>query len=147
MGALCVKPGVRMDRLGLGGAAILGALARAAVNLTFDVVITSGTDGEHSGPTDPHRMGDAFDVRSHDLGPAAKLTLLKLVMGYLAELETLAGGELLDVSDGYSTPRGCFWGFLEHPGQAGEHFHIQVRNGHTVPPIIPPLAPVMTRTA
>lgn len=136
MGSLRYKPGVQIDRLDVGGALILAALQRTVFNLRFDLVVTSVTDGEHSGPRDPHKLGKAVDVRSHDLSWAAKDSVLKLVMGYLAEFtEQLMGKargsiELETTSDGLATP--LFFGFLENRGGPNEHFHLQVRKGREV---------------
>lgn len=135
MGALQLKPGARLDALTVGGAAILGALFRAATNLPFDLVVTSGTDGAHSGPQDPHHRGDALDVRSQGLTPAEKSSVLALVMHDLATLTHHFGrnAALVETSDGLATA--LFFGFLEAPGTANEHFHFQVRKGSVVPPL------------
>jgi hypothetical protein len=121
-----------MDRLGLGGAAILGALGRAALSLSFDVTVTCGTEGHP--PEDPHSLGNAFDVRSHGLSAACKQSLLSLVVGYLAELDT-PHVALVPTSGGLASP--AFFGFLEQPDTEQEHFHFQVRHGRTFPVTAP----------
>ncbi len=46
--------------------------------MKVDLTITSGTDGAHSGPGDPHYHGEAYDVRSHDLDDVTKPELNEL---------------------------------------------------------------------
>lgn len=136
MGCLRFKPGVQIDRLDVGGGLILAALARTAAHLSFDLDVTSVTDGIHSGPLDPHKKGKAVDVRSRTLSTAAKASVLSLVMGYLAEFTEQLQGKprgsvtLVSTSGGFATP--LFFGFLEAPGTDNEHFHLQVRKGHEV---------------
>lgn len=136
MGCLQFKPGVQMDRLDVGGALIVAALNRTAFGLNFDLTVTSVTDGEHSGPLDPHKRGRAIDVRSKDLSPAAKQSVLRLVMGFLAEFTEQLMGQargstvLERTSGGLATT--LFFGFVEKPGDIAEHFHFQVRKGREV---------------
>lgn len=106
-----VKPGVRFDVVAAAGFMILGALKQASKALGIDLVITSGTDGEHSGPSDPHKLGEAYDVRSHDLEPALRPRVLASVMDALGHER--------------------FYGFLEAPGTSNEHFHFQRRKDTT----------------
>ena len=114
MGRLLVKPSVDFGLfLAPAGARILDVLKRLVPSYSFDVTITSARDSTHSGPSDPHHSGEAFDLRTHDLTDHQKALLL-------ADLrETL-----------YKTPR-KFWGDLEAPGQPHEHIHCQRRKGVT----------------
>ncbi len=114
MNVVRVKPGVEFAVIAPGGFAILSAFQQTAVRCALDLEITSGTDGEHSGPADPHKRGEAYDLRSHDLTPQQKTSVLNSVM-------TDLGWE-------------CFYGFLEDAGTADEHFHFQVKKGTTYPP-------------
>lgn len=100
-----VKDGVAFTTIAPAGFAILAALKRASVALAVDLTITSACDGEHSGPTDPHKLGEAYDVRSHDLDPALRPQVLDAVMREL----------------GFER----FFGFLEAAGTSNEHFHFQ----------------------
>ena len=93
----------------IGGLCILQALKAVSRMLEKNLTITSGSDGEHSGPKDPHHFGDAYDVRSHDLDPVTK-------QQFLANLNNLLR-------------RDQFYYFLESPNTDNEHFHIQVKNG------------------
>lgn len=131
MGALRFKPGVKIDRLSIGGACIVAALLQTAAQLPFDLTLTSGNEGPHSGPDDPHPRGDALDVRSHDLADQAlKQRVLALVMSALARFDHQSG--IVATSGGLASAH--FFGFLETPHAANEHFHIQVRQGVTFPP-------------
>lgn len=112
MSTLTVKPGVQFTVIAPGGFCILSAIQQAAVLSGVDLVITSACDGEHSGPMDPHHRGEAYDVRTHDLGQE-KFSILALVMG--------------------SLPPGRFYGFLEDPYTDNEHLHFQVKKGTTFP--------------
>jgi hypothetical protein len=83
----------------------------AANHINHDLTITSGTDGIHSGPDDPHHRGEAYDVRTHDLPDAA--LALQAIQEFLDSVH--------------------FFSFIEDPGTAGEHIHCQVRKGTTYP--------------
>ena len=121
------------DGLSVAGAHILTAFATAAAMLGRDLTVTSGTDGAHSGPLDPHQRGCALDVRSVDLPIDVKPRVLILVMEELrrVSLRYGDGGVIVDTSGG----RACafFFGFLEAPGDLNEHFHVQLRKGRTLP--------------
>lgn len=134
MGCLRTTPTVAIDTLTIGGACLVAALLRTAVSLPFDLWITSGTDGAHSGPDDPHKHGAALDVRSHDFHQADKDRVLQLIMSYLSQFTTDAGGDgrIIETSGGFATQ--SFFGFLEDAGGANEHYHFQIRNGHAFPP-------------
>lgn len=100
-----VKPGVEFTVIAPGGYMILQAIKDASKSLKLDLTITSGTDGVHSGPLDPHHTGEAYDIRSHDFDPQTKAQVLNAIMG---DLEM-----------------GRFYGFLEGMGGADEHIHVQ----------------------
>lgn len=124
MGQLRVKEGaVILNPLPPGGQAIWDALVSVAAGLTFDLWITSGADGVHSGPSDPHHTGNAFDVRSHDIPSPAKGNVLYAVMQTLAT----PGEEPQHGSGGLLTQ--YFFGWIEALGQANEHYHFQLRHG------------------
>lgn len=109
-----VKPGVLFTTIAPGGFEILAAVTQTAKALGCTLRITSGCDGEHSGPADPHHSGNAYDVGSHEFpAPEQKQRILAQVMNVL-------GWER-------------FYGFLESPGTDNEHFHFQVKKGTTYP--------------
>lgn len=105
------KPGVQFGVLAPAGFLILEALRGAAEVLGVDLTITSGTDGTHSGPRDPHFTGEAFDVRSKDLPEGIRNQVVNAVMARLGWRH--------------------FFGYLEAPGTDNEHFHFQRKQGTT----------------
>lgn len=106
-----MKPGVEFTTIAPAGFLILQALKTVSRNLGVNLTITSACDGDHSGPTDPHKSGEAYDVRSHDFGPLFKDHILSEVMTELGKVH--------------------FFGFLEAPGEPNEHFHFQRAKGTT----------------
>lgn len=111
MGVIRVKDGVAFTKIAPAGFHILAVLDNLVQALPFDVTITSACDGEHSGPKDPHHLGEAYDVRSHDLpNPVAFLGRFKEALGP------------------------SFYAFLEDPGTTNEHIHAQRAKGTVYPP-------------
>lgn len=95
------------------GARILEVLKVLAPHYKFDIVITSGRDGVHSGPNDPHHSGEAFDVRTQGLElPQIQLLLMDLRAAL------------------YKEPR-RFYAYWEAQGTANAHVHVQRRAGTT----------------
>jgi hypothetical protein len=120
---------VRFDRIAPAGFRILGAFDAVSKDWPFPITITSGTDGTHSGPTDPHPLGEAYDIRSNDLPSVdVKHALVRAIMERLSESATDIPFE---TSGGWATEH--FFGFLEAAGTANEHIHIQRRKGTTYP--------------
>ena len=111
MACILTKPGVEFAVIAPAGFHILWALEEIARSGAMDVTITSGTDGEHSGPDDPHHRGEAYDIRCHDL-PDPSL--------FLQDLQHILG-------------TGQFFSFIEEPGTPNEHIHCQLRKGCTYP--------------
>ena len=114
MGVLRIAEGhgVEFQTIKPAGFRILSALDMLAARLPYDLFITSGTDGAHSGPTDPHKTGEAYDVRSHGLTEPQKHEVVAVLT------QTLG-------------PR--FYAFLEAPGTPNEHFHVQRAKGTIYP--------------
>jgi hypothetical protein len=108
-----VKDGVLFTKIAPSGFRLLEAISIAARDVGFDLTITSACDGEHSGPTDPHHRGEAYDVRSHGL--------------------TIDQKSAVTSSLGNSLPLDQFYFFLEDPGGDNEHIHLQVKKGTTYP--------------
>lgn len=104
-GRILLKPGALMTPIAPAGYAILHALAVVAKEMQRDLTITSGTDGEHSGPSDPHKLGEAYDVRSKDF-PDYDTKMVFL------------GAIILELGP-------AFFAQLENQGDVTEHFHIQ----------------------
>lgn len=113
IGVVRVKPGVRFDVIKEAGFWILGAIQSVARKRGIVLRITSGTDGTHSGPTDPHKLGEAYDVGSQEHGDQKHDILADIIL----ELGTEH-----------------FFCFLEDEGTANEHFHCQRKKGTTFPP-------------
>lgn len=109
MSRLVVKPGVEFAVVAFSGYLILDTLKHISILMNRDLVITSGTDGVHSGPTDPHKLGEAYDVRSNDMTLTEKNKFITIFQ------------QLLNEDD--------FYCFLESPGDANEHFHCQRAKG------------------
>lgn len=131
MGVLRLKPSARFDRLEPGGFRILGALDRVVRTLPYDLMVTCGSDSH--GPMDPHTLGKACDVRTHGLTGDQKRFVLRAVMLDL-RLDDADDPEVLPLAgipDNFATR--SFFGQLEHPGDATEHLHFQVRKSVTFP--------------
>jgi hypothetical protein len=106
-----IKDGVQFTIIAPGGFRILAAIDAAVEKIAHDLTITSACDGEHSGPEDPHHLGLAYDVRTHDL-PDKQLALDSLI-AFLGEDR--------------------FYCFLEDPNTENEHIHCQVKKGTVYP--------------
>lgn len=118
---LSTVPGAEFKVIAPAGFEILRALATVSNNFRINLVITSGTDGIHSGENDPHHRGEAYDVRSHDL--LNKQDVLTAVMEQLGQPSPSSGG--------YVTAK--FFGWIEDLNQPNEHIHVQLRHGQTFP--------------
>lgn len=112
-GIVTQKDTAQFAKISPGGFVLLAAIHSAAESLGLDLVITSGTDGCHSGESDPHHFGNAYDVRVHDFAPDVQQLILQ-------HIQTAAGPD--------------FYAFIEDPGTDNLHIHCQVRKGTTYPP-------------
>jgi hypothetical protein len=106
-----VKDGVQFKMGAPGGFVLLAAITEACASIGHDVTITSGCDGEHSGPNDPHHRGEAYDVRTKDVPD--KNALLGEIQKHLDPAR--------------------FFAFIEAEGTDNEHIHAQVKKGTTYP--------------
>lgn len=106
---ILVKEGVEFTIIAPAGFRILGALEAVARAHALTVTITSACDGTHSGPEDPHHLGNAYDIRTHDLPDPAI---------FLQELQGELGTEE-------------FYSFIEDPNTSNMHIHVQLTKGHT----------------
>lgn len=106
-----VKLGVLFTIIAPAGFHILSALDMIARQAGHDLTITSACDGEHSGPDDPHKRGEAYDIRTHDLMDKDYiLSRIQLVLG-----------------------EDRFFAFLEDPNSENEHIHCQLKKGVLYP--------------
>lgn len=112
MNVVLAKPGVQFTVIAPGGFRILSAIQQAATVCAVDLTITSACDGEHSGPSDPHHSGNAYDIRTHDMTAEQKSDVLSTI--------TTALGDR-------------FFAFLEAPNTDNEHIHAQVSKGTVYP--------------
>lgn len=126
MSVILVKSGARFDRIDPAGFRLLGALDRVSRTFPVDLTITCGSDAHPA--NDPHSLGRAFDVRTHDLTPDQKQLLLRSV---LLDLQDGDHDAPLEVSGGLATTH--FFGWIEHPGEVTEHMHVQMRKGTSFP--------------
>lgn len=138
IGCVRTKPGVEFTTIAPAGFRILAALEAVARSLGYDLTITSACDGQHSGPSDPHYRGEAYDIRTKNLGPSMKDQVQQLLLLDLCEHREV----LQPVSIGLATTQ--FYAQLENRGQDAEHLHVQLRNGHTYPPVLKTLDPKVT---
>lgn len=110
--ALLVKPGVILGTVfAPAGARLLEVLKQLAPTYDFDLTITSFRDGVHSGPGDPHPLGEAVDLRVHGLTDDQ---VRRLLIDLRATL--------------YRVPR-RFYVTLEGAGTPDAHIHCQRRAG------------------
>lgn len=119
-----IKDGVQF-KISPGGIRILAAFDHAANVIAHDITITSGADGTHSGPDDPHHRGDAYDGRTHDL-PDPQLAL-KAIQDFLGDVH--------------------FFVWIEDAGLDNAHIHAQVKKGTVYPPVPSPPSPPPTEAA
>lgn len=113
MNVVRTKPGVQFTVIAPGGLRILSAIDQCATEVGIDLTVTSACDGDHSGPSDPHHRGEAYDIRTHDMTADQKAVVLK-------EITDTLGGQ--------------FYAFLESPRTDNEHIHCQVAKGTVYPP-------------
>ena len=88
----------------------VGLAAGRPRRYTGDLVITSGNDSTH-GPGSRHYTDEAIDVRTHNF------TSREARRNFRVRWEAALGPQ--------------FRVLLEHEGKPNEHFHAQVRKGHT----------------
>lgn len=104
------KDDARFTVISPAGFHILAAIDQIAQWDNLTVTITSGTDGVHpaGGINDPHYLGEAYDIRTHDLPDK---------QDFLEKLQQTLGER--------------FYAFIEFPGEDAEHIHVQLKNGAT----------------
>lgn len=117
-----VKSGVSFAVISPGGMRILSALDHLAIQIDHDVTITSACDGTHSGPEDPHHLGKAYDIRTHDLPDKHDA---------LAKIKLSLGDK--------------FFAWIEDENGENEHIHVQVKKDTEYPPM--PSAESSTQSA
>jgi hypothetical protein len=127
MGHVVVKSDVSFARIAPAGFRLLGAIELTARRFGAVLMITCGCEAHP--PTDPHSLGEAYDVRTHTLPDEQKVLVLKAIL-------IDAGGDTpadvpVAAAGGFATAH--FWGWIESPGQPTEHLHVQRRHGTVYP--------------
>lgn len=127
MGVIRFKDGVLpIGRIDPAGARLLGSIDRIVRSMHGDLTITCA-DKDHPA-SDPHTLGRAYDIRTHDLTTDQKQFLVR---GLLLDLQEAESDAPIAVSGGYATTR--FFAFIEDPGTDNEHCHAQQRKGVSYP--------------
>lgn len=119
---------VRFDVIAPAGFRLLAALDNLSRDWPSDIFLTSGTDGAHSGPTDPHKRGCAYDVQTN------QWPLMDTKQAFVRAVVERAegnGASAVSVGGGWGTTH--FWGWVENAGEPNEHAHLQLRQGVSFP--------------
>lgn len=132
---LLTKPGYRQDGYSRGvillHLAIDTVMRQRAEGVPRTLTLTAGTNAHSSGG---HFRREAVDARSKTFrGPHAARVKRGFLFAVLAELRD---GRTWSREEGGRGPYQVFtehyFGQLEHEGKQNEHFHWQVRKGHTI---------------
>ena len=116
------------------GLRIICEAVNIAKDLPYNVGVTSGTDGQHSGPPDPHHRGEAIDFMTRNMPTMgdkyafASAMIFRLVDG-TSDTPFRVNGK--DDSAGWACAR--WFAFVEDPGLPNEHIHVQLRQGCVYP--------------
>lgn len=119
---------VRFDTIAPAGFRILAAVDAVAKLWSSDVFITSGTEGTHSGPNDPHKTGEAYDFECRLWPYERKRLFVQMVLELLVEHQA---EHAENIGNQWFTSR--FFGQIEDLGGPNEHIHIQRRKGTVYP--------------
>jgi hypothetical protein len=120
-------------KLAPAGVRILGVLDALARRLQYTIVVTCA-DKEH-GPADPHSLGEAFDIRTHDMSDDAKQALFHELMIELADDPIADAPKVLTTVNMPNLATTRFYAQIEHAGQPNEHLHVQRRNNTVYMPV------------
>jgi hypothetical protein len=130
IGYVTHKSGVSFDDIAPGGFALLAGIHHAAATLRIKLVITSGTDGRHSGPSDPHYQGKAYDISIADYS----LNEIDEILDAMAAVLPAESFTLL-----LESPVALLGGrhpVVLNPQATAPHLHLQVRRGTVYPAIL-----------
>jgi len=120
LGYVRVKLGVRFDVIAPAGFRLLEAISRTARWMQHDLEITCACEAHAA--TDPHSLGEGYDLRTHDLPSDEKQALLRRLMMELSD-----GSEDLPMAVGIGLATCRFYGQIEHLSEPNEHLHVQRR--------------------
>jgi hypothetical protein len=124
-GLIHVKDGVSFRIIASAGFRLLEAIQHTARRLNVDLTITCACEAHP--PTDPHALGEAYDLRTHGFDDDQKRAILRELMLELRD-DTVEGSDMpKPASNGLVTRQ--FFGWIEHLGQPNEHIHVQRRHG------------------
>ena len=109
-------------------ARLIAAVDRVAENSPFDLTVTGGSEDHPI--RDPHTLGRALDLRSHDFSDDEKRDVMRAILWELADeppedVSSRNGKWLALETDEW------FMQLEDHEG-ANEHIHVQRRN-HAIP--------------
>lgn len=130
MSALRFKDGVTLTP-NAAGARLLGSIERAARTWPTDLTVTAGSDSHP--PTDPHTLGQAFDVRTHGMLDGDKQALLRRVLEDLEDSAHDVAALMVLPGIWFALATTRWFGQIEHHNEPTEHAHVQLRNGRTFP--------------
>ena len=137
---LVTKPGYRTAMVSRGLLMIQLACDRVVrdrlvAGCPKKLTLTAGSNGRHSA-NGPHYVPrcEALDVRSKDFIDKAGRSAAEHKRHFLVEVAVaLDNGSILRVwDDDCKVVTRDYFLWLEKEGQRSEHFHIQVRKGHTI---------------
>ena len=118
---------VKFATIAPAGFRILAAASELAKDWPEDIFITSGTDGIHSGPTDPHLRGSGYDFQTNKWPIETQQAFVRAIV----ERAEGNGESAVSVGGGWGTTH--FWGFVEAFGTPNNHGHVQLRQGVSLP--------------
>lgn len=127
MNIVRVKSGVRFDRIAPAGFVIIAAAHSATRVCCVDVMITCGTEAHP--PTDPHTLGEAYDLSTVNFSVELLLKVRSYFQNALGPLFTVLYESPFKPAD----PRLAAIATI-NPDATGPHLHIQRRKGTTYPP-------------
>jgi hypothetical protein len=128
-GVLRFKAGVRITGCpSPAQSRIIGALDTVARAVAFDLMVTCGEEAH--GPSDPHTLRKAFDVRAIDLDAPLVIEVFNRLRAELGSRWTV----LYETPSRPDDPALLDIAYV-NPDASAPHFHIQVLKGTDYPPI------------
>lgn len=120
--ALLFKPGVETSGLAPAGVRILARLDAVSEVIGRHLTVTSVSDGVRR-PTDPHKRGEAVDVRTSDLSEGQ-------ILAAHTWLTKSLGPDFTVLYEVRSKPNGVLGSIAYVSTSAtASHFHLQLRRG------------------
>ncbi len=107
---------------------ILGTVERACRACGISLTVTCGSEGHPAG--DPHTLGEAFDIGTVGIPPAAVVSLYAFIKADLGPLFYIQ----YEVPPGLAVPSVLQSIVVVNPGATGPHLHVQRARGTAYPP-------------